>query len=266
MRVGAALGRFALGLAALVLVGCGPGGDFAGVSADGGLDAVGEAPVEARAASAATRAAPPPAAGAGASRVAGLAAPAASPTPDRADYRLVAQDILDVSIYQVPDLNRTVQVDGAGMISLPLIGGVPAAGRTVREVEADVTRRLAARYLQSPQVSVFIRDAVGLRITVDGAVRRPGFVQMKGATTLLGVIAEAQGLADTADQSAVLIFRPTDQGRTVARFDLAAIRVGRASDPQVYGGDTVVVDELTARTAWKQFREALPVAGLFRLF
>ena len=250
------------GAVALTLGACGPGGDFAGLSPEAGADQEsGRSAAAPRAPDAGARAAATGTPGAE------LPAAAAAPvTPQRADYRLAAQDVLDVSVYQVPDLNRTVQVDGAGMISLPLIGGVRAAGRTVREVEADVTRRLGARYLQSPQVSVFIRDAVGLRVTVDGAVRKPGFVQMKGATTLLSVIAEAQGFTDTADQSGVMIFRPTDKGRTVARFDIAAIRAGQAVDPPVYGGDTVVVDESTARTAWKQFREALPVAGLFRLF
>jgi polysaccharide export outer membrane protein len=252
----------AAALGALILAACGPGGEFAGLSAEGGLEAAGDKADPARAAPVAAPSAQRP----DPTRPAATPAPAGQATASRADYRLVAQDVLDVSIYQVPDLNRTVQVDGAGMISLPLIGGVPAAGRTVREVEADVTRRLGARYLQSPQVSVFIRDAVGLRVTVDGAVRKPGFVQMKGATTLLSVIAEAQGFTDTADQSGVMIFRPTEQGRTVARFDVAAIRDGRAVDPPVFGGDTVVVDESSARTAWKQFREALPVAGLFRLF
>ncbi len=256
-------GALAAALGALILLAaCGPGGDFAGLSAEGGLEAGADRAESGRAATVA----PSPAQGPHSPRPAAASAPAGQATASRADYRLVAQDVLDVSVYQVPDLNRTVQVDGAGMISLPLIGGVPAAGRTVREVEAEVTRRLGARYLQSPQVSVFIRDAVGLRVTVDGAVRKPGFVQMKGATTLLSVIAEAQGFTDTADQSGVMIFRPTEQGRTVARFDVAAIRDGRAADPPVFGGDTVVVDESSARTAWKQFREALPVAGLFRLF
>jgi polysaccharide export outer membrane protein len=166
----------------------------------------------------------------------------------------------------VPDLNRSVQVDASGMVGLPLLGAVRAGGRTVRELESDIARRLGARYLQSPQVAVFVKDAAGLRVTVDGAVKKPGIIQIKGTTTLLAALAEAQGFTETADQSGVMIFRPTEKGRSVARFDANAIRSGAAVDPPVFGGDTVVVDESTARTAWKVFREALPITNIYRFF
>ncbi len=184
---------------------------------------------------------------------------------DAAAYRIASNDILDVAVYQVPDLNRSVQVDERGNISLPLISIVKAAGRTSRELEGDIAQRLGDRYLRSPQVTVFVKEAVGQRVTVDGAVKSPGVVQAKGAMTLLTVIALAQGFSDIADPSGVMIFRETQQGRTAARFDATEIRAGRTADPPIYGGDTIVVDESSAKTAWKQFREALPVAGMFRL-
>jgi polysaccharide export outer membrane protein len=152
------------------------------------------------------------------------------------------------------------------MVGLPLLGAVRAGGRTVRELESDIARRLGARYLQSPQVAVFVKDAAGLRVTVDGAVKKPGIIQIKGTTTLLAALAEAQGFTETADQSGVMIFRPTEKGRSVARFDANAIRSGSAADPPVFGGDTVVVDESTTRTAWKVFREALPITNIYRFF
>ncbi|MDB5597237.1 MAG: sugar transporter [Hyphomicrobiales bacterium] len=182
-----------------------------------------------------------------------------------AQYRISRQDTLDVAVYQVPDLNRTVEVDGAGMINLPLLGGVAAAGRTVRELERDIGGRLGARYVKSPQVSVSVKDAVGQRATIDGAVKKTGIIQVKGDMTLLRALAEAQGFTETADLSAVMVFRQTAQGKVVARFDAAAIRTGQAADPPIYGGDTIVVDESGGKLAWKQFRDALPVAGLFRV-
>jgi polysaccharide export outer membrane protein len=115
-------------------------------------------------------------------------------------------------------------------------------------------------------VAVFVKDAAGLRVTVDGAVKKPGIIQIKGTTTLLAALAEAQGFTETADQSGVMIFRPTEKGRSVARFDANAIRSGSAADPPVFGGDTVVVDESTTRTAWKVFREALPITNIYRFF
>lgn len=181
-------------------------------------------------------------------------------------YRISSGDTIEVAVFQVPDLNRTVEVDGAGNINLPLIGATPAAGKMVRDLESDIARRLGARYLQSPQVAVTVKEAVGRRVTIDGAVRRPGVIQAQGETTLLRAIAVAGGFADIADHSGVMIFRPTEKGRTAARFDVNAIRAGQMPDPPVFGGDTIVVDESSGKLAWKQFREALPVAGLFRLF
>ena len=88
-------------------------------------------------------------------------------------YRIATGDILDVNVFRQPDLSRTVDVDGAGQILLPLIGAMRAAGKTVRELETEITRVLGARYLQSPQVSVAVKDAVGQRVTVEGAVKSP---------------------------------------------------------------------------------------------
>ena len=235
---------------ALTLAGCGPSGEFVGIAAE--------------------QAAPQQLGPAAEKPVFAGGSPGSPGSPGslaaQTEYRISPQDIIEVTVYQVPDLNRSVQVDASGMVGLPLLGAVRAGGRTVRELESDIARRLGARYLQSPQVAVFVKDAAGLRVTVDGAVKKPGIIQIKGTTTLLAALAEAQGFTETADQSGVMIFRPTEKGRSVARFDANAIRSGAAVDPPVFGGDTVVVDESTARTAWKVFREALPITNIYRFF
>src|SRR5262245_33429510 len=108
---------------------------------------------------------------------------ASSPTtelassPGRADvseYRITPQDVLQVSIFQVPDLNRTVQVDGNGFVSLPLVGGVPVRGKTILQAQNDITARYQKSYLQSPQVTVSLVKS-GQRVTVSGAVKGPPF-------------------------------------------------------------------------------------------
>ena len=228
-----------------VLAGCSGGGpDFTPSS---GATADASSPVK-------VNAAPPP------------MGPASVGNPNRGDYRLMPDDQVDVFVYQVNDFNRTVQVDGAGNIVLPLIGVVPAANRTTREVEAEISRRLKAKYMQNPQVAVVVKDAVGLRVTVEGAVKKPGVVAIRGDMTLLRALAQSEGFTELADQGSVLVFRNTPQGRTVARFDANAIRAGTAADPPIYGGDTIVVDESGAKTAWKQFRDVVPAIGMFRLF
>jgi len=195
------------------------------------------------------------------------AAPAALQTQSFASarsedvYRIATGDIVDVNVFRQPDLSRAVDVDGAGQILLPLIGAMPAAGKTVRQLEAEITRVLGARYLQSPQVSVTVKDAVGQRVTVEGAVKKPGVVNARGQTTLLRVLAESAGFTETADQTNVMVFRQGDQGRVVMRYDANAIRVGQAPDPVIRGGDTIVVDDSTGKQAWKNFKDVLGVAG-----
>ena len=184
----------------------------------------------------------------------------------RAEYRLSPDDIIDLSVYQVPDLTRSVQVDGAGRIMLPLVGVVQASGKTIRELEADLTKRLGDRYLQSPQVAIFLKESLGQKVVVEGEVKTPGVVQARGMTTLLAAIASVGGFAETADVSAIYVIRQTDQGRASARFNAETIRSGAATDPQIYGGDTIVVDSSSGKMAWKYFRDAIPVANVFRLF
>ncbi|MBG0809350.1 polysaccharide export protein [Methylosinus sp. H3A] len=191
---------------------------------------------------------------------------ASLPEPDTAransdftqsDYRISPQDILEINIFGFSNLSRVAQVDGNGRISFPLIGGVAAAGRTVSELETEITRKLAAKYLQSPQVSVFVKESVGLRVTVEGAVRKPGIYALKGKSTLLQALVMAEGINDVGD-SAVTLIRVSDQRRISAKYDVSAIRSGQLADPLVYGGDTIIVDESLGRTGVQVLKSAVP--------
>ena len=144
---------------------------------------------------------------------------------------------------------------------------MPAAGKTVHEVETEIARRLQARYLQNPQVLVTIKDAVGLRVSVQGAVKNPGVIQIRGDTTLTTVLAQAGGFTDTADKSSILVIRNNDQGRRVAgKMDAGAILAGSARDPRIYGGDTIEVDDLFMRSAGKDALSVLGGAAMLRVF
>ena len=203
--------------------------------------------------------------------VAGSNSAAIQPQPGVAsastsDYRIMSGDVLQITVFQVQDFNREAQVDAAGNIAVPLIGGVPAAGKTVHEVESEIAGRLRAKYLQNPQVLVTIKDAVGLRVSVQGAVRSPGVMQIRGDTTLTTVLAQAQGFTDTADKSSVLVIRNTDQGRVAGKVDAGAILAGSAPDPRIYGGDTIVVDDSLMRSVGKDALNVLGGAAMLRVF
>lgn len=197
----------------------------------------------------------------GGSAVAAVADPA--PTATSSDYKIGALDVLDVSVFQVPDLSKTVQVSSSGTIVLPLIGQVVAAGKTVDELQAEIAAKLGAKYLQNPQVSVFVKDAQSQRITVEGAVSKPGIYTTGGQTTLMQGIALAGGLGELADTKGVVVLRQVNGKREAAKFDFEAVQAGTVNDPVLRGGDVVVVDQSGAKTAWRDIRAAIPVFGLF---
>lgn len=181
------------------------------------------------------------------------------------DYRIAPLDVLDIAVFGVQDLNRSVQVSSSGEISLPLIKTVKAGGRTPAQLEKDIAKKLSANYLQSPQVSVYVKEYNSQKITVDGAVNKPGIYPIVGKVSLLQAVALAEGLNTVADSSGILIFRTVDNKRLAARFDLKQVRSGKISDPFLQAGDIVMVDESAARTTLRDVKDALPLSGLFQL-
>jgi polysaccharide export outer membrane protein len=165
----------------------------------------------------------------------------------------------------VPELTRTAQVSSSGTITMPLIKTVKAGGRTSSELEREIAKKLQASYLQEPQVSVFIKEYNSQRITVDGAVKKPGIYPITGKVSLLQAIALAEGLALVADPSGVMVFRTVGDKRMGARFDIDRIRSGKQSDPMLKAGDIVMVDESAARTTLRDIKEVLPLSGLFTM-
>lgn len=182
------------------------------------------------------------------------------------EYRIGPQDLLEISVFQVAELNRTVRVNTTGDISLPLVGVMKAGGRTVQELEADIAKNLDAKFLQNPQVTVFVKEFTSQRVTLEGAVKKPGIYPLTGRTSLLQAIAMAEGLDQLADLRGIIIFRTVDGKKMGARFDIKAIRSGAAPDPQVYGDDIIVIDQSGSKTAFRRFMESLPIFNVFRPF
>ncbi|MFN7621411.1 MAG: polysaccharide biosynthesis/export family protein [bacterium] len=184
-----------------------------------------------------------------------------------AEYRIGVGDKLSVRVFQVADLSfEELVVDTSGNINLPLIGAVRGAGRTAGEMSTDIASRLAARYLRDPQVTVTIMEAASQKITVDGAVTKPGVYEMRGSTSLLQAVAMAEGPSRVADLTKVAVFRTIDGRRSVALFDLSAIRQGRAADPQVLGDDVIVVDISRLSSGLREAVGALPALAAFAYF
>lgn len=183
------------------------------------------------------------------------------------EYLMGVGDKLNVRVFQVADLSfENLVIDTSGNVQLPLIGSVRGAGRTASEMASDIAGRLAAQYLRDPQVTVTVTEAASQKITVDGAVTKPGVYEMRGSTTLLQAVAMAEGPTRVADLTKVAVFRTIDGRRAVALFDLEAIRQGRADDPQVLGDDIVVVDTSRVNSVMREVLAALPGLAVFGYF
>ena len=182
--------------------------------------------------------------------------------PTTSGYRIGAMDVLDISVFQVPELTKSVQVADTGTINLPLIGEVAVEGKTAQQVERDLTTKLGAKYLQNPQVTVFVKEYNSHQITIQGEIRKPGVFPLKGPTSLLQLIALAGGFEDDSD-STVLVLREANGKRAAATFDVSAIQKGRADDPLLQAGDIVVAGKSAIKAGFNAILKALPVAGLF---
>ena len=182
-------------------------------------------------------------------------------------YRIGPLDKLDISVFQVPELTGSVEVDAAGLISLPLIGQVTAGGRTTNELQQLIAQKLSAKYLQDPQVTVVVKEALSQKITVEGAVQQPGVYPIEGRTTLMQAIAMARGSdPQRANEKKVVVFRTVNGQRMAAGFNLVDIRTGKTDDPQVYGNDVIVMDASNARGFLHDIISTVPLLAIFRPF
>jgi polysaccharide export outer membrane protein len=186
--------------------------------------------------------------------------PAPRQTGDGNDQPLSPGDVLGLDFFQVDNLDRTVQVDANGRVSLALIGTVMAAGKSVRQFEQEIEAAYGAKYLQNPDVTVFVKESAGQRVTIDGEVSKAGIIPVSSTATLLDVIAQAGGFRAIADDTKVYVYRDIDGRKLVANFNVKAIRQGRARNPRIYGGDVIVVFQSSSKVAIQNLKEALGVA------
>jgi len=175
----------------------------------------------------------------------------------RPDYIIGPDDVISVDVFQIPDLSRTVQVDSEGKILLPLLGSVPAAGRSVSQLSQQIAAAYGDKYVRDPKVTVSVKNSESQKVTVDGAVVQPGIYPITSGTTLMQAIALAKGPDTKLASSKVAIFRTVGQNRTQAVFDLSDIRDGKVQDPQLQAHDIVVVDTSGVR---KFLQDISPIA------
>jgi len=166
-----------------------------------------------------------------------------APVPE---YVVGPEDVLDIAVWNNPDVTRTVPVRPDGMISLPLLNDVHAAGLTPMQLR-DALARLLASYIPNPTISVIVREVHSFKVTVIGEVKTPGRYELKSRATVLDVLAIAGGLSEFAARSRIVVLRQ-EGGATREipfAFDKLATRGGAKAGGQenfcVQPGDIIVV-------------------------
>ncbi|ALA59064.1 polysaccharide biosynthesis/export family protein [Nitrospira moscoviensis] len=123
------------------------------------------------------------------------------------DYRIGAEDVLDISVWNNSAISRTVPVRPDGKISLPLVNDVQAAGLTPAQLRSVLIKKLA-EYIPSPEVSVIVREVHSFKVSVIGEVKKTGRHELKGRATVLDILAMAEGFGEFAGRNRIVVLRP----------------------------------------------------------
>jgi protein involved in polysaccharide export with SLBB domain len=154
-----------------------------------------------------------------------------NPKPPLTPYVIAVGDELAIKFYTNPELNEDVVVRPDGMISLQLVDDVLAAGRSPKDLDADLTKRYTGE-LADPQISVIVKKPFGHRMYVDGQVGKPGEVPVLGDMTLYQALQSAGGLLETAHRKEIILIRRDADGKPYGRvIDIRPIQNG--VDPSV---------------------------------
>jgi polysaccharide biosynthesis/export protein len=175
-----------------------------------------------------------------------------SPLPKNAprpEPVLVPGDLVRITVFQQPDLDLETRIPVTGTINYPLIGPVQASGKNSSALEATIRQKLAAEYLQSPSVTVTVREYVRRRVFIVGGVAKPDGYEMSNESrmTVLQLVAAAGGFTERASKDVVQVVRRQAAGeRTVLTFSLAEVEKLLAqgkpdADLDLWPDDLVVV-------------------------
>ena len=169
---------------------------------------------------------------------------------EQAVYYLGAGDILQLTVFQVEELNTKVRVNGRGEIILPLLGKIEVGGRSVADVESEVVQRLERDFLQNPQVSLFIEEYRSQQITVMGAVEEPDVYSIRQTRSIFEMLSLAGGLtSEASDRIQVKTTQPDPEtGELVPQNLILSVNkllagAEAASYLRLSGGDSILVPE-----------------------
>lgn len=158
------------------------------------------------------------------------------------DYRIGCEDLLEIKVFDIPQFNNTVRVSENGTISLPLIGTVRTNNLTKRQLENKISE-LLSKFVHNPQVNIFIKEAESKKISVSGAVKKPGIYEMLLRQRLLDMISKAGGFTDEIGKE-LFVYRNDESGNRI-RIPIDIERVLYYGEPdlniEIKPGDVIFV-------------------------
>ncbi len=146
------------------------------------------------------------------------------------EYRLGPEDVIEVFVWKEPDLSTTVVVRPYGRISLPLASELEASGKTVAELQSEITKQLT-RYISEQMVNVMVKQINSVKISVLGEVRKPDVYRIKNRVTVLDAIAMAGGFTDLARPNKVVVLRNTAAGQQRIMIDVKQVVADEHAKP-----------------------------------
>jgi polysaccharide export outer membrane protein len=169
--------------------------------------------------------------------------PAAQPPSASDEYVIGPDDLLVVNVWKEPEISRSVLVRPDGRISLPLIGDLPANGRTPVQLRDEIKLQLRG-FLSDPEVTVIVQEARSRKFNILGEVEHPGSYALSKSMTVLDAIAMAGGFREFAKTTKIFILRANPDGsHTRIAFNYKEAIRGTAlnQNPELKSHDTVVV-------------------------
>jgi len=169
--------------------------------------------------------------------------PKSAPGVRPESYVIGAEDVIDVFVWKEPDMSKTIPVRPDGMISLPLVGEVKAAGYTPVQLQ-DVLADAMKKYVSDPQVTVVVEKIASLNFNIVGEVNHPGYFPLTRRMTVLDAIALAGGFKDFAKTKKIYVLRTAANGAE-QRLPFNYKEVIKGQNPQqnieLQPRDTIVV-------------------------
>ena len=164
------------------------------------------------------------------------------PTPPPTGYLIQPGDLLEVSVWKEEYLERDILVRPDGGVTFPLAGDVLAAGRTVADVQVQITQQLS-RFIPDPVVTVSLKEIRGNKIYVLGQVQKPGAYVMNPRVDIMQALALAGGTTPFANTNDIRVLRRSGDRQEVIDFRYGEVEKGRKLSQNIIlkSGDIIVV-------------------------